>query len=68
MHTWMDGYGKNCMKVCMCMFLYIHNVIPGSMSLNQRIHVVIDVKELIWLPNENICDCHLTLNRHMYCV
>ena len=38
------------------------------MSFNQRIHVIIDLKEQIWLPNENICDCHLTHNRHYYCV
>ena len=22
------------------------------------------MKEQIWMPNKNICECHLTLNRH----
>ena len=43
---------------------YKHTVIPDNMSFNQRIHVIIDMKEQIWMPNKNICDCHLTLNRH----
>ena len=43
------------MNVWVYVHTYMYNVIPGNMSFKQGIHVVMDMKEQIWLPNEYIC-------------
>ena len=62
-----------------CIYIYIYicgqterntyicaELIPSYMSFKQQIHAI-ELKQ-IWLPSENICDCHLTLNRYWYCI
>ena len=45
---------------------YIHTECNFSQYVFQSMNtqVIIDMQEQIWMPNKNICDCHLTLNRH----